>query len=251
MHRRSGHVAGVVALLIAAARAEAYRPFVSTDADVVERGLAEIELGYAGIREERGRATIVAPTVVANLGIGHDLELVAESKLVNDVDRNRDDPTRFEDTAVSVKWVAREGFLQERGRAPSVAFELSLLLPTIRGEDRPGGELAGIASGTALGWTYHLNAGPLVEPGGAEPGAIWGVILEHAVAEHLRAVGEVNGESVRGSPADDSALVGMIWKLDPPPPLRELAFDVGVRRGISHAAADWGGTAGLTFALPW
>jgi len=244
-------VAAAVDLLFATSPVLAYRPFVSTDAAVAEAGLAEIEFGYAGFRADRRHTALIAPTVIANLGLGHDLELVGEFKLVNDLGRRRDDPTRFEDSALSVKWVAREGFLQERDRTPSVALELSLVLPTIAGEDRPGGELAGIVSGTALGWTYHVNAGPLVDPGGSDPGGMWGLILEHALCERLRAVGEVNGESVRGSPADNSALVGMIWKVDPPPPLRELAFDVGVRRGISHAAADWGGTAGLTFALPW
>jgi hypothetical protein len=94
---------------------------------------------------------------------------------------------RFEDSAVSVKWVAREGVLQEHGSAPSVAVELSALLPSVRGEDRPGGELVGIASARALGWTWHVNGGSLVEPGGDEPGVIWGVILERGVWGPVRA----------------------------------------------------------------
>jgi hypothetical protein len=171
---------------------------------------------------------------------------------VNDLSRAGDeDRTRFEDSAVSLKWVAREGALQERGPAPSLAGELSLLLPTVRGQGRPGGELVGIASGTALGWTYHVNGGALVEPGGDEPGAVWGLILEHPLRGGLRTVAEVNGESVRGSAAENSALVGAIWEMAAPPPLHELSFDVGVRHGISGAADQWGGTAGFTVAFPW
>jgi len=63
-------------------------------------------------------------------------------------------------------------------------------------------------------------------------------------------VAEVNGESVRGSAANNSALVGAIWVVAAPAPLHELSFDVGVRHGISRAANEWGGTAGLTFAFP-
>ena len=38
------------------------------------------------------------------------------------------------------------------------------------------------ASGRALGWTYHLNGGGLVEPGRDERGIVWGVILERPEA---------------------------------------------------------------------
>ena len=111
--------------------------------------------------------------------------------------------------------------------------------------------MVGIASGRAFGWTVHVNGGTLVEPGGDEPGAIWGVILEHTVHGLLRAVAEVNGETVRGNAADNSALLGAIWDVAAPAPLYALSLDVGVRHGISRAADDWGATAGFTLAFPW
>jgi hypothetical protein len=64
-------------------------------------------------------------------------------------------------------------------------------------------------------------------------------------------VAELNGESVRGTAANNSALAGAIWSVAAPAPLHELSFDVAVRHGISDAADTWGGTAGLTFAFPW
>jgi len=243
-------IAGV--LSATPSRALAYRPFVSTDAAVAGPGEVEIEFGYAGFRRNDEHTTIVAPTVIANVGLGHDLELVGEFKLVNDLSRGAArDRTRFEDSAVSVKWIAREGALQEHGSQPSLGVELSALLPTIRGEDRPGGEVIGIMSGTAFGWTYHLNGGGLVEPGGDEPGLIWGAIVEHAIVGRLRGVAELNGESVRQQEADNSALVGAIWEIEAPPPLHGLSLDVGVRHAISRAADEWGGTAGFTVAFPW
>jgi len=236
---------------IAPATADAYRPFVSTDAAVADPGDVDVEFGYVGFRRKGNRTTLVAPAVIGNLGLVRDLELVGEFKLLSDLAHDRaEDRTRFEDTAISVKWVAREGALQERGNAPSLAVELSLLVPTRRGEHRPGGELVGIASGTALGWTYHLNGGALIEPSGNHPAPVWGVIVEHAIRDGVRAVAEVNGESGTGAGPDNSALVGAIWELKAPAPLHELSLDVGLRHGISHAADEWGGTAGFTVAFP-
>lgn len=232
--------------------AVAYRPFVSTDAAVAGPGEAEVEFGYIGFRRDEDRTAIVVPTVIGNLGLARGLELVTEFKLVTDLSGTQgEDRTRFEDTAISLKWIVREGALQEHGPAPSLAVELSLLLPAVRGEDRPGGELVGIASGIALGWTYHVNGGAPVEPGSDEPGLLWGFILEHQLRGRLRAVAEVNGESVRGSAADNSALVGAIWEVTAPAPFHDLSLDIGVRHAISHAADEWGGTAGFTFAFPW
>ena len=244
----------IVAIIVAStpSRALAYRPFVSTDAAVVDRHEVEIEFGYAGFRRGDGRTTLVAPTVIANIGLGCGLEAVAEFKLVNDLSRREErEHTRFEDSALSLKWIAREGVLQDHGSAPSLAVELSALIPTIRGEDRPGGELIGIASGRALGWTYHLNGGELVEPGGDEPGILWGVIVERPLLDAVRAVAEANGKTVRGSMADNSALLGAVWDVAAPSPLHELSFDIGVRHGISRTADEWGGTAGFTVAFPW
>jgi hypothetical protein len=228
----------------------AYRPFVSTDAAVADPGEIEVEFGYIGFRRHHGKNTIVAPTIVANLGLSRDLELVAETKATGRI-ASHDDRWQAEDTAVSVKWIVGDGVLQGRGPAPSLAVELSLLVPTAKGDRYIGGELVGIASGEAFGWTYHVNTGALVDTVDTQPGVTWGFIVEHALHGRLRAVAEVNGEAVSGSPADDSALIGAILDIVVPPPLHSLSIDVGVRRGISRAAAEWGGTAGFTVAFPW
>lgn len=241
----------LIVLVLGPSGADAYRPFVSTDASVADRGEVELEFGYIGFRRDGSRTAIVAPTVIGNLGLGHDLEAVAEFKLASDVSHGgTNDGTRFEDTAVSLKWVAHEGSLHERGVVPSLAVELSLLVPTLPGEHSPGTELVAIASGIAAGWTYHANAGVLVTPGADRSSPVWGLIVEHPVFDGFRAVAEINGESATGSGADNSALVGAIWKVGAPAPIRELSLDVGLRHGISAAADEWGGTAGFTIAFP-
>jgi hypothetical protein len=244
-------LAGVLLLVACTTTgAFAYRPFVSTDAAVADPGDVEVELGAVGFRSGGGRTSVVAPSVIGNLGIAKDMELVGEFKLVNDLSHAEEDRTRFEDAALSLKWVAREGVLQGRGTTPSLAVELSALVPALRGEHRPGGELAAIMSATASGWTYHLNGGVLVEPGETSAVPVWGVIVEHRLAAGVRAVAEVNGESGTGTGPDDSALVGAIWEVKVPPSIHELSFDVGLRHGFTHAAAEWGGTAGVTIGFP-
>ncbi len=237
-------------MLSRAGVAFAYRPFVSTDAAVAAPGEIEVEFGCIGFRRRHGDDTIVAPTTIANLGLAENLELVAETKAAHDLTAHHG-RSQAEDTAVSLKWIAHEGALQERGPSPSLAVELSLLVPTARDERQVGAEVTGIASGTAFGWTYHLNGGGLVDATHGEPGLTWGVILEHPVRGSLRAVAEVNGEAVRSAPDDNSTLVGAIWEVGALGFLHDVALDVGVRRGISRGADDWGGTAGVTIAAPW
>jgi len=61
----------------------------------------------------------------------------------------------------------------------------------------------------------------------------------------LRLVGEINGESVKKNAPENSALLGVIWQA----PWDNVSIDAGLRRGISHAAADWMFTTGLTFSF--
>ena len=74
---------------------------------------------------------------------------------------------------------------------------------------------------------------------------MWGVIGELPVHPKLRVVGEINGENIQNQRANDSALLGVIWQ----PMSGNLSFDAAVRRGITHAAADWQFTLGLTFGF--
>src|SRR5262245_55514585 len=211
-------------LAVAPPSVDAYRPFVSTDASVADPGDVEVEFGYIGFRRDGSRTAIVAPTIIGNLGLGHDLEAVAEFKLVSDVSHGgMNGGTRFEAPAVSLKRVAHEGALHDRGLVPSLATELSVLVPTLPGEHSPGTELVAIASGTRRGWTYHANLGFLVSPGAEHSAPVWGLIVEHPVFGGLRAVAEVNGESATGAGPHDSALVGAIWKVAAPAPIHELA----------------------------
>ena len=70
----------LVLLCLLASSAWGYRPFVSTDAAVVERARMEIELGDLTLVRTQGENTFVIPQVVLNYGLTPTLELVGEFK---------------------------------------------------------------------------------------------------------------------------------------------------------------------------
>lgn len=229
-------------LLLPASRAWGYRPFVSTDAAVVEPQELEIELGYFNLERENRENTFIVPKVILNYGLIRNLEIVGEFE----VSKPPDKEFQLVDPALFLKAVLKEGVLQEKDGI-GVAVEAGPLLPsTAHGERRVGFEGLGIVSGRLAPITYHVNVGGGVDRAQGNPFAIWGVIIELPVLQNLRVVGEVNGESVKGDPPNNSGLFGVIWQ----PPSSHVAIDAGVRRGISSGAPDWLITMGLTFRAP-
>src|SRR6266545_234622 len=145
---------------------------------------------------------------------------------------------RWKSSSATLTWQEKSGV--------SFAVEAGLLLPsTNREENRYGFEVSGILSGKLDALTYHVNFGGGVDRAQTNPFLVWGVIAELPITPKLRLVGEINGESVRGNPPDNSALVGFIWEA----PWQKVFIDAGVRRGISRAAPDWMFTTGLTFSF--
>lgn len=232
----------ITSLLLSASTAWGYRPFVSTDAAVADPKELEIELGYFNLERTRGENTFIVPKVVLNYGLLKDLELVGEFQVAKPP---RED-LQLVDPGLFLKAVLREGILQEQ-EGIGVAVEVGPLLPsTVQGEQRLGFEGIGILSGRLIPFTYHLNVGGGVDRAESNPFVIWGLIVELPVFPRFRLVGEVNGESARGRPADNSGLVGFIWQPSSP----NLFLDAGIRRGFSSGAPDWQFTMGLTFGFP-
>jgi hypothetical protein len=219
-----------------------YRPFVSTDAAVVERARMEIELGYLTLVRTQGENTFVIPQVVLNYGLTPTLELVGEFK----GEEAPETGPQLVDPALSLKAVLREGILQEQAGV-SVAVEMGLLLPsTVPGERKLGFEGVGIMSHRVSPFTLHLNLGGGLDREATRPFGGWGVITELPIGSTVRLVGEVNGESVHGHAANNSGLLGILWQ----PPWLKAVVDAGMRRGISRGAPDWLFTMGLTFSFP-
>jgi hypothetical protein len=233
----------VIATLLSAAPATAYRPFDGTDADVAERGEIELELGPVGYRNEDGADLVVAPDLVANVGVHPRLEIVAGGRGLVPLDRETGSRRyRFVDTTLLAKGLLRRGSLQG-APGPSAALELGILLPTLRGEAGVGFEGIGIVSHRFAHVTMHLNLGAAYTCSTTwEIGS--SMILEGPSRWGARPVAEATffGELDEASAA--SGLVGAIWE-----PREGLAFDLGVRY------ARHGGTdvreirAGLTWSF--
>lgn len=228
------------ALCLVTHGAWAYRPFVSTDADVTDPKETEIELGYFGWERAEGENSFITPQLVINYGLTRTLEVIGEFE----AEHPPDGKSELADPGLFLKALVRQGVLQDK-QGPSIAVEAGLLLPsTIDGEDRVGFEAVGIVSGTVSRLTWHLNLGSGVARVDHGTFVLWGVIAEVPATPNLRLVGEINGE--RGDTTDTSVLLGAIWE---PAARPDLALDIGIRRGISRAAPDWGATVGLTFSF--
>ncbi len=124
----------------------AYRPFVSTDAAVAEKGEVEIELGLFGISHDEGIDEITVPSLILNYGISKSWEVVGEFDVqVYKEGEERD--RELKDPALFLKGVLQEGILQGK-EGTSIAVEFGALLPsTVRGKRDAGIEGIGILSG--------------------------------------------------------------------------------------------------------
>ncbi|PQA85862.1 hypothetical protein [Hyphococcus luteus] len=242
-------IAAFIAVLLAPKEADAYRPFESTDADVVKRGELEIELGPLTVERDDGRTAYIAPSLVANYGLTDTLELVGEFEL----ERPPDESWRVADPGVFLKALLKEGALQNRSGL-SIAAEVGALLPESGASDPPdqiggggndlGGEAVLIASGALASFTYHINVGGGVDRAG-NAFWTWGVIGELSVSDKLTLAGEVAAEDAAGAAPDRSVLFGARFQ----PKQSSIVFDLGVRRGLSSASPEWAATAGLTFGF--
>lgn len=231
----------LTALLFAPMPAWCYRPFESTDADVVDRGESEIELGYFNWERSAGENTYITPQLVYNYGLTDTWEMVAEFE----VEHPSGESSELVDPGLFLKGVLQEGALQDQP-GMSLAVEAGLLLPsTLPKEDRVGFEAIGILSGHASPFTYHINIGGGLDRADRDAFGLWGVIGEVPVKPGIRLVGEVNGEGVRGESPENSVLLGVIWE---PASRSGLALDAAVRHGISDAASDWMITTGLSYS---
>jgi hypothetical protein len=74
--------------------------------------------------------------------------------------------------------------------------------------------------------------------------AAWAVAASHPLWQVFTVTGEVSGVAQRHTRAQTQALAGLNYNVTP-----QLVLDAGVAKGLSHAAADWQLTAGVTFQL--
>jgi hypothetical protein len=235
-------VLSVTVFLGSVSNVYAYRPFVSTDAAVVEKGETEVEIGLYNFTDDKGLDEITIPSLIYNYGLTDTWEFIAEFdfQIYKEGD---DDDHELKDPAIFLKNVFKEGFLQNKDGA-SMAVEFGVLLPsTVNGEHTTGLEAIGIYSGKLSDFVYHINIGGELDRADFVLNGIWGAILEYPFDSKFRMVGEINGTFKRHGIPSNSGLIGFIWELG------AIDLDFGIRRGFSSTASDWALTTGITFSF--
>ncbi len=254
----------IIVFILMSHNAFALRPFVTTDADVVEKGKIELEFGYFGIKEEknpgRDELTIEFPDIRFNYGMLWDTELVLETvgEFVDDRQKGSFElrEQQFSGTAVFLKKVWHWG----EGIVPNIATEAGLIFPTEKGGERIDFEGTGIFTWELKGVTFHTTIG-----GGTERKRrakmlgdeeieveetrgvfIYGSILDFEVKriKGLHLVSEYSLEKVEKQNIEHQALGGIVWEGP-----WNIEFDAATFWGLNSDSIDWGMTTGLTIFI--
>jgi hypothetical protein len=232
-------------VLSATSRAEAYRPFDGTDADVAETGIFELELGPAHYYRQGSQNFLITPSLVLNFGLFEGTELVIDAQEFVALGKLQQRVPRIAllGDDVLMKHIFREGTLQGK-TGVSIAAEGGLLTPEINGDEHFGGSLDVITSYRWSWGTFHWNEWfELTRDDHAD--LFTGVILEGPHDWAVRPVAELFYDHDFVVDSKSSLLLGAIWTVRD-----SLALDIGVRgaRNGDENAAEV--RLGLTWAIP-
>jgi hypothetical protein len=241
-------------------QAVAGRPFISaTDAKIVEAGFLELQTGIALSRNTRAGANESnwnLPSMVFNLGLTENFEVDLATGI--DLVREKIEGSRRRQlgSVAETSLTAKSRLFKGEGAIPSLATELTLILPTQQREllSAPSRKVGftGVLVTTAEAGplTYHLNlGGGVVESPrrglGTVGSLLWALAGEMALGNNgLSAVLEFRGESIRGSLPDNTALGGLVWESP-----WGVKFDAAAFGGLSQGSDSWGITFGITYAF--
>jgi len=219
----------------------AYRPFDGTDAAVAAPGELEVELQPAGVLQEQGARTLIAPWTVLNFGLNEGWEAVFEGR--GETPLSPSGPTELTMGGAFLKHVVVPGSLQDKS-GPSVATEFGVLLPDSTGDSGIGASWAGIVSQRWDWGTVHFNAETaLTRDHHAD--VFVGTIIEGPSTWKVRPVSEFFYEKDFGQEETVSGLVGLIWQASD-----KLSFDLAFRHALTNGHSVNEIRAGLTFAVP-
>ena len=242
----------------------ALRPFVTTDADVVEKGKTQLELGYFGIKEERnpGRdeLTIEFPKISLHYGLFWDTEFTMETvgEFIDDRQKGSFElrEQQFSGTAVFLKKVWYRG----KGLIPNLATETGVLFPTEKGGERIDFKGIGIFTWELKDVTFHTTIGGATERkrrpeklGDEEFESeetrgvfIYGGIIDYKVnkAKGLHLVSEYSLKKVENQNIEHQVLGGIVWEGP-----WDMEFDAATFWGLNSDSIDWGMTTGVTIII--
>jgi hypothetical protein len=219
----------------------AYRPFDGTDAAVAAPGELEVEFQPAGVQQEQGTRTLIAPWTVLNFGLNEGWEAVFEGR--GETPLSPSGPTELRMGGAFLKHVVVPGSLQDKS-GPSVATEFGVLLPDSTGDSGVGASWAGIVSQRWDWGTVHFNAETALTRD-HHTDVFVGSIIEGPSTWKVRPVSEFFYEKDFGVEETISGLVGLIWQVSD-----KLSFDAAFRHALTNRHPVNEVRAGLTFAVP-
>ena len=232
----------------------ALRPFVTTDADVVETNLVEIELGVFGLHIQRhpgaDELTFDIPGIRFNYGLPWDSEIVLET-----VGELIDNEYKGELGIKEKQFAHTAGFYKKvwwRGNdwVPNFATETGIVFPTEKDTAGLDFEGTGIFSWYLNNLTCHLTLGGGTEKEPSEQNRrglfIYGIILDVPLPQYkkLHFVSEYNGEKMESATLDHQLLGGFMWEGP-----KEIEYDIAGFTGLNSESVDWGMTMGITFII--
>ena len=244
----------VLTELIIPPKVFALRPFVTTNADVVETNMIEIELGLFGLHEQKhpgaDELTLDIPSIRFNYGLLWDSEIVLETvgELIDSEYKGTlgIKEKQFAHTAGFYKKVWWRG----SNWIPNFATETGIVFPTEKDTSGLNFEGTGIFSWYLNNLTCHLTLGGGTEkdPFGQNRRGlfIYGIILDVPVPRYkkLHFVTEYSGEKVENSILDHQLLGGMVWEGP-----KNIEYDIAGFTGLNSESVDWGMTMGITFVI--
>ena len=244
----------VLTELIIPPKVFALRPFVTTDADVVETNMIEIELGLFGLHEQKhpgaDELTLDIPSIRFNYGLLWDSEIVLETvgELIDSEYKGTlgIKEKQFAHTAGFYKKVWWRG----SNWIPNFATETGIVFPTEKDTSGLNFEGTGIFSWYLNNFTCHLTLGGGTENETSEQNRrglfIYGIILDVPIPQYkkLHVVTEYSGEKVENSILDHQLLGGMVWEGP-----KNIEYDIAGFTGLNSESVDWGMTMGITFVI--
>ncbi len=242
----------------------ALRPFVTTDAEVTEKGKIELEFGYFGIKEEknpgRDEVTIEFPNISIHYGLLWDSEFTMETvgEFIDDRQKGSFElrEQQFSDTGAFLKKVWHRG----EGIVPNFATETGVLFPTEKENERIDFKGIGIFTWELKSVMFHTTIGGATERkrrikklGDEEFEVtetrgvfIYGSIVDYKVSnvKGLHLVSEYSLEKVEKQNIEHQLLGGIVWEGP-----WDMEFDAATFWGLNSDSIDWGMTTGVTIII--
>lgn len=239
-------VGGVALVFIMAGSLYAYRPFITEDAGVAGKGVAQLEVSWDYMDWENGDTENVL-LLVPIYGITERIELSAEMPYLFHEE---------EDGIGDINLVGKFLMISETDRLPAFALK-GVIKPPTGDEDKGLGSgdwdysIVLVASKGFSRFTFHSMLGyTFVGDNGDENIRdihLYGFAVDYGLTEKFHIVSEISGNRHPDRTIDKdplSCLIGFTYQIS-----EKIVLDSGVRYGFNDAVPRWNYTLGVSITF--